>query len=102
MTQLKNLPTVITSKNAGPFRVTLDIVFEDEADYRDAKDVELVSEELIMDLYQVPRDDIVGIHYYDPASAIKITVRRPIPSGHPSDPDVNGSQQHVPLLTIDL
>jgi hypothetical protein len=37
---------------------------------------------------------------FDPALAIKFTIRRSIPSGSPGDGDIFGSQQYGPLLDL--
>jgi hypothetical protein len=37
---------------------------------------------------------------FDPAYAVKITIRRPLGSGAVGDTDVYGAQQHVPLMEM--
>ena len=37
---------------------------------------------------------------FDPALAIKFTIRRRMPSGSPGDADIFGSQQYGPLLDL--
>ena len=53
-----------------------------------------------MKLFGVGEQDIIGIVEFPPAYAIKITMRRPVPSGSPGDSDVYGAQQHAPLLDL--
>lgn len=36
--------------------------------------------------------------YFDPAKAVKVTIKRPIPSGALGEVDVYGAQQHAPLV----
>jgi hypothetical protein len=40
---------------------------------------------------------VVDIIEFEPAFAVKITLRRPWPSGAVGETDVYGAQQHVPL-----
>ena len=39
---------------------------------------------------------------FDPALAIKFTIRRTLPSGSPGDGDIFGSQQYGPLLGLEI
>jgi hypothetical protein len=63
---------------------------------------DLVSAELICRLYCIPPSDILGILYFEPAQAVKITMKRRIPSGALGDSDIYGAQQHAPLLEIEF
>ena len=53
-------------------------------------------------LYRVPVNDIFGIIYFEPAQAVKITMRRRVLSGALGDGDIYGAQQHAPLLDIEF
>ena len=44
------------------------------------------------------RQGLLKIIEFDPAYAVKITMRRPIGSGALGESDVYGAQQHVPLM----
>ena len=100
--RLIDLATIIRSKNAGPFELTLDVFFRDEATYRRAKERQLVNREMIKRLYGVGDEEILDIVYYDPVRAAKVTIARPCSSGSPEDTDVYGAQQHMPLLTAEV
>ncbi|MCX7788459.1 MAG: DUF4387 domain-containing protein [Spirochaetes bacterium] len=93
---------VIRSKNSGPYELTLDILFKDRKWYDLFKNRKIVNEELISQLYKVKQDEILGIIWFEPVSAVKITIRRPCPSGSPGDTDIYGAQQHAPLLGIEF
>ena len=43
-----------------------------------------------------------GILEIDPAKAVKVTIRRPIPSGALGETDVYGAQQHAPLMGLEI
>jgi len=98
--RLADLAAVLRSKNAGPFELTLDILFDDEASYRRVKDSGVINRERIAALYRVPPETISHIVFFDPALGIKITLARPIDSGGIGDTDVYGAQQHAPLLEV--
>ena len=92
----------VRSKNAGPFRLTFDIMFRDRETYEQVKRVQGITLEMVASLYRVPVTDITNFVYFDPGKAVKITMRRTVSSGAPGDNDVYGAQQHAPLLDIVL
>lgn len=102
MTRLVDVASVIRSKNAGPYELTLDIIFKDRFWYEQALHQNLINPELIARLYNVGLEDILGIVAFEPANAIKATIRRPLVSGAIGETDVYGAQQHAPLLTLSL
>lgn len=99
---LTDVAAVIRSKNAGPYELTLDIMFKEEKAYLYIKKLNFFNAELISQLYDVTADKITNITYFDPALAVKITMIRPIVSGSFGDTDVYGAQQYAPLLAIKL
>ena len=99
--QLQDLAQVIRSKNAGPLRLTLDVMFRNDADYQKAAQSPGLSAENIGKLYDVPVT-AVEIIPYPLGRAIKIVLPRRIISGDPGDRDVYGAQQHTPLLEIEI
>jgi hypothetical protein len=99
--KLSDIAQVIRSKNAGPRRLTLDIMFGSDADYQRVVQSASFGAEAIARLYRVPTDTVTIIPY--PAGrAIKITMARSIMAGDPGDYDVYGAQQHAPLLGIEI
>ena len=101
MEKLSNLARLIRSKNAGPFELTIDIIFDNEANYERVKNSKVISPDLISSLYNVPSDKFEVINF-DPAYAIKITISRPTISGSFDDTDVYGGQQYGPLVDLDI
>lgn len=102
MTRLVDVASVIRSKNAGPYELTLDIIFKDRFWYEQALREDLINAPLIARLYNVPEADVLGIVAFEPANAIKATIKRPMVSGAIGETDVYGAQQHAPLLTLTL
>ncbi|MCZ8333087.1 MAG: DUF4387 domain-containing protein [Rhodobacteraceae bacterium] len=102
MTSLVDVASVIRSKNAGPYELTLEFIFKDRHWYDRALTEDLINPALIARLYNVPVEDVLGIVAFEPANAIKATIRRPMVSGAIGETDVYGAQQHAPLLTLKL
>jgi len=91
---------VIRSKNAGPRRLTLDVMFANDADYQRVVQSPALSQEAIGRLYRLPADQVAVIPY-PLGRAIKITLPRDT-AGDPGDRDVYGAQQHAPLLGVEI
>jgi hypothetical protein len=99
--KLSDLAQVIRSKNAGPRRLTLDIMFGSDADYQRAVQSPALAADAIGRLYRVSADQVTVIQY--PAGrAVKIVMARGVMAGDPGDRDVYGAQQHAPLLGIEI
>jgi len=101
MKTLGQCAKLIRSKNAGPFWLTIDVMFDDPATYRAVRDQHVVTVELIGRLYGQPADRI-SVFEHDAALAIKISLPRPHSSGSPLDTDVFGGQQYAPLLDLNV
>ena len=101
MAPLWQLARLVRSKNAGPFLLTFDIMFEDRATYEAVKRSGVIDKKLIAALYRVPEDQVRFVEY-DPGLAFKATIPRPVPSGDPFDTDIYGAQQHSPLVQLDV
>ncbi|MFL5280191.1 MAG: DUF4387 domain-containing protein [Rhodopila sp.] len=99
--KLADIARVIRSKNAGPRRLTLDIMFESDPDYQRVVQSPALGAAAIGRLYRVPAD-AVRIIPYPAGRAIKIVLPRSIMAGDPGDYDVYGAQQHTPLLGIEI
>ncbi len=97
---ITELTNIIRSKNSGPYELTMDLMFTSRENYRHVCDQNLINPELICKLYQITPDKVIGIVHFDPANAIKVTIKRPICSGDLGETDVYGAQQHAPLLDI--
>lgn len=94
------LVSLLRSKNAGPLYLGFDLMFKDQKGYELGK--KYITKQMIADLYRLPVDRVVDLIPYDPGRGIKVTISRSAISGDPEDTDVYGSQQHVPLMGIEL
>ena len=101
MAKLKDIAKACKSKNAGPFELTLDIMFENAETFEKVRNTGVICPELIASLYKVPVASVVFTEY-PPAFAYKATIERRIPSGAVGDTDVYGAQQHAPLLSVEI
>lgn len=102
MTTIRDVASVVRSKNAGPFTLTFDLFFADDADYEQVRDAAIITRATITDLYDIDEEDVLGVYTLDRINAIKISIRRPVASGDADDTDVYGTQQHVPLFDIEI
>lgn len=101
MTTLANLARLIRSKNAGPFELTFDIMFEDEKTYQRVKQSGAISREVVARCYRLTASD-VKFFFCDNALAIKASIPRPYFQGDPRDSDGHGGQQYAPLMDIEV
>lgn len=99
---LYDLAKILRSKNAGPFEVTFDVIFDNKKTYELVKNSKIITKELICKLYNIPIQNISHLVFYDPALAFKITMKRIVDSGSIGDTDVFGAQQHAPLMDIQI
>ena len=67
MAILGNLAKLIRSKNAGAFKLTFDIMFEDEETYQHVLAANVVTKESFSTMYGVSVKDIFLVHH-DPAA----------------------------------
>ena len=99
MAKLVDLVRLIRSKNAGPFELTFDFMFDDADNFERVRKSGVLNAELISRLYDVP---IEKVQFYEvqPALAFKATIPRPFIQGDIFDGDNHGGQQYAPLIDI--
>jgi hypothetical protein len=102
MPTLYEIAKVLRSKNAGPFELTLDVLFDNKADYQRVKNSGAITTEAICQLYNLTEKEVRHLVFFDQALGIKITILRDVPSGTVGDRDVYGAQQHAPLMNIKI
>ena len=98
--RLYDLARVMRSKNAGPFTLTVDLMFAERGEF----DLALAALEpaAIGEMYGV-EPDAVRIVPFERVLTIKVTMPRAwASSGAPGDVDVYGSGQHFPLGDIEV
>ena len=101
MAKLKDIAQLIRSKNAGPFNLTFDFMFDRLEDYRHVRDSGVINQELFAEIYGTPVED-VEIYSVDAAQGIKVTIPRPIIQGDLDDSDSFGGQLFGPLVDLEI
>ncbi|KAJ7723449.1 hypothetical protein DFH07DRAFT_897577, partial [Mycena maculata] len=104
---LRDLASVIRSKNAGPFEITVDIIFPSPAIFHHVQTSGVLTPALVASLYNIPVNDFVYFGFFEPALAFKVTLPRMRdgrvqPSGGFMEGDVHGSQKYGPLMDLEV
>jgi hypothetical protein len=101
MSALAELARLIRSKNAGPFELTFDIMFDEREIYERVKRSGAISRETVAACYGLAPER-VKFFYCDHALAIKASIPRPATQGDLLDSDGHGGQQYAPLMAIEI
>lgn len=101
MAKLKDIAQLIRSKNAGPFNLTFDFMFDRFEDYCRVRDSGVINKTLFNGIYGTPVED-VEIYSVDAAQGIKVTIPRPIIQGNLDDSDTFGGQLFGPLVDLEI
>lgn len=101
MTTLARLARLIRSKNAGPFELTFDVMFDDTATYQRVKASGALTRETIAARFRLAPSD-VKFFFCDNALAVKASIPRPFAQGDLGDADGHGGQQYAPLMDIEI
>jgi hypothetical protein len=100
--RLFDLAKTIRSKNAGVDRITFDVIFSNKETFDRVRRSGALSRSAVCRIFRIEPDRLTDHVEFDPALAIKFTIRRTIPSGSPGDGDIFGSQQYGPLLDVEV
>ncbi len=76
-TPLRDIAKVIRSKNAGPFEITLDIVFKTKEDFEAVKKSGVITKELVSELYNVPTQNIITFGFFASSPSASSTSSTP-------------------------
>lgn len=99
--QLSDYAAMIRSKNAGPFVLTFDILFSDEASYQTVKSSGALNAEMFSRLYNTPVEQ-VRFFACDLARAFKFSIPHPTTQGDLGSTDQHGGQQFIPLIGVEI
>ena len=75
MATLSQYATVIRSKNAGPFELTFDIMFDNREAYETVRRSGVITARLVAQLYGISDNEVLVCRAYNPALSFKITIR---------------------------
>ena len=101
MPHLAELARLIRSKNAGPFELTFDVMFDDRERYERVKRSGALTREVVAQRYGLD-PGMVKFFYCDHAYAVKASIPRPAVQGDLHDSDGHGGQQYAPLMDIEI
>ncbi|KAH7324205.1 hypothetical protein B0I35DRAFT_449254 [Stachybotrys elegans] len=104
---LSDVASVLRSKNAGPYEITIDVIFKEATDYALIKDSDMLNAQKLADVLGIPEQEIVWMGFFEPALAFKITIPRyrngkKASSGSFMENDVHGSQQHTAVAAMEI
>jgi hypothetical protein len=99
---LASLAKTMRRKNAGVDKVTVDMIFADPTAHDLVRESGVLSRQAIAELYGIPDARISDHVEFESGLAIEFTLYRAASSGSAGDPDIFGSQQCRPLLTIEV
>ena len=77
MAKLSEVTKLVRSKNAGPFVLTFDIMFDDPETYQRVRDSRVINKGLVARLYGQPEEEVL-LFDCDNALAIKFSIPRPV------------------------
>lgn len=100
--KLLDADAIVRSKDAGPFRFTLDVIFNDREQFEQMKASGVWNKENLCRLCRITDAEVNECVCYEPAMSFKFTYQRPISSGAFGDNDIYGSQQHVSLYGLEF
>lgn len=99
--RLVEVASLVRSKNAGPFTLTIDIMLPDRASYETVRDNDRLRADIVGPLLGTA-PEAIDIFACEAANAFKISFPRPTASGSVTDVDVYGGQFHWPLLDLEV
>lgn len=99
---LRALASTVRSKNAKPYRLTLDVIFTSEEYFRYVLATDALTAEAVAEAYGVTIDAITSSYVFEAGLAVKFTLRRSPVQGAMGETDMYGAQQHVPLLNLPI
>jgi len=100
--ELIDLVQFLFSKNAGPYLITFDAIFGDDASYERVRDSGVLTKERIAGLFRIPVERVLSLYEYPAGRVIKFTIIRDISSGDFGDRSVFGSQLWAPLIHLEI
>ena len=94
--------SIIRSKNAGPFNLTIDVFFTDAESYDLARNSQLLTIAGVARAYGVHESTVKGVWWEDRIYAAKVSLLRWSSSSDPFCSDLFGAHLHTPLASSEL
>tara|TARA_B100001093_G_scaffold496536_1_gene542319 strand:+ start:1549 stop:1863 length:315 start_codon:yes stop_codon:yes gene_type:complete len=99
MKTIGELAKLVRSKNAGPFVMTIDIMFADSETYELVKKTGILNRRMVSEIYQMSENQ-VQFFEVDNCYAFKISIPRPCFQGDIRDSDSHAGQQYAPFVDL--
>jgi hypothetical protein len=99
---LSALAKIIRSKNAGPFRVTFDVLMPDKTSYEIVQQSGGLTRRTIAHAYGISENQISSLFAVPMGFGFIITFLRPLDQCGLGETVVFGCQQHVPLMSLPI
>jgi hypothetical protein len=100
MTKLRDVVRHARSKNAGPFWITIDLMFRPDT-YKTYHDSPAIGPKAIAALYGVAPENVKHTAV-EPLHTVKISFPRATPQGGMIERDLHSGQQYVRLLDVEM
>ena len=100
--KLVELASTIRSKNAGVDHITFDVICRGRINFERVRDSGALTRASVARLFRVEEARITDFVVFEPANAIKFTIRRARPSGSAGEADLFGAQQYAPLFDVEI
>lgn len=97
--RIGDVARLVRSKNAGPFWLTIDVMFDDDGVFAAVCAQRVFAVEAVATLFKLDPKDVL-VFEVPAARAVKVSFPRSVPSGSPGDADVFGGQQYAAVLDI--
>ena len=101
MPKLRSVCRHVRSKNAGPYWITVDLFFKDNASFRSHANADAISCASIGALFNVDPAMVKRFVISD-LSIVKLSFPRHQPQGGKLERDMHGGQQYVRMLDLDV
>jgi hypothetical protein len=94
-----DIASLVRSKNAGPFWITLDVFCDSDDAYDRVSAPGVVTEQAIAHVYRVDPTS-VRVYHLPELRIVKVSFPRRQPQGSVDDRDMHAGQQHIPLSRL--
>lgn len=99
---LRVLASTVRSKNAKPYRLTLDVIFTSEDYFRYVIGTGALTADAVAQAYGLASSAVTSSYVFEAGLAVKFTFRRTPAQGAMGETDMYGAQQHVPLMNLPI
>ncbi|MET0740952.1 MAG: DUF4387 family protein [Candidatus Nanopelagicales bacterium] len=99
---LRDAASIVRSKNAGPFWLTVDVFFTDADAFEAAQSSALLTVAGVAAAYGVPAESVKGVFWDERVRGVKVSLLRWSSSSDPFCSDLFGAHLHSPLADSEL